>query len=620
MPIETILEETLETTLEIKTETLNDPFGENNLSTPSHIIQENNQTVVVPKQKKKKGPKFIISGELKKRLKKLIAESQNENAINVATSILELKNEPESGYNYLGLSNSDYSKISYLDNARIEKFKDITKEELVIDNNSKIYNIWTRLDGSIRTEEIKTYSKNVKRPFVLATLKEALGEDLHPNFRAELEGTRDKLKDRTIRPFIEVDGERIYSIHAYVAKFDPTYYSQMVNDFDFGRSHNKLAYDSRRITFGLSSYQLENKKYCKIGPHYYYSTNAYYVKPSVIQVSKLWDSNVRYHTKVGKIVRKIFPNMFNDIEITDFSEEYRKLIVVNKAGGSYLEVSGQEIAEAYLEENAKTSGTLGNSCMRYNKCQSYFKIYTENSFCKLGILKSRDKIAARALLWEVEGKIYYDRIYYSDNDSNYLLENIFISKGYTKIYGGDQHIKIPISKEVFDSYERYPYLDTFCYYDLCNEVLTNYEPENYHSMRRTDGHLNNHYRETCAECGERVTEDDYAAVTMGDHNGEILCNDCGTWTSNDEYILRHDLVVTYDSQYYHTEEVVELFNGEYAYRHDSDMEIYENNWGYFIPSHHEYIKIEGLYYHPEDSEAEELLEAQKEQENEEQTN
>lgn len=615
MPIETILEPILEETLEIKTETLTDPFGENNLSTPSHIIQENN--VVVPKQKKVKRPKFIISGELKKRLKKLIAESDNENAKHIATSILELKNEPESGYNYLGLSNSDYSKISYLDNARIEKFKDITKEELVINNNSKIYNIWTSWNGSTHTQEIKTYSKNVKRPFVLATLKEALGEDLHPNFRAELEGTRDRLKDGTIKPFIEVDGEKIYSIHAYVAKFDPTYYSQMVDDFDSGRSYNKTAYDSRKIAFSFSSYQLENKKYCKIGPNYYYNTNSYYIKPSVIQISKLWDSNVRYHTKVGKIVRKIFPNMFNDIEITDFSEEYRKLIVVNKAGGSYLEVSGQEIAESYLEENAKTSGTLGNSCMRYDRCQSYFKIYTENSFCKLGILKSRDKIAARALLWEVEGTIYYDRIYYSDNDSNYLLENIFQSKGYTKIYGSDKRLKFSISKEVFDSYEKYPYLDTFCYYDLCNEVLTNYEPEDYYSMRRTDGCLNNHYRETCVECGHTVSEDDYASITMGDHNGEIVCNDCGTWTSNDEYILSQDLVTTYDDQYYHIEEVVELFNGEHAYAHDGDLETYENNWGYFIPSHHDYIKIEGLYYHPEDSEAEELLEKQ---ENEEQTN
>lgn len=615
MPVETILEPILEETLEIKTETLTDPFGENNLSTPSHIIQENN--VVVPKQKKVKSPKFIISGELKKRLKKLIAESDNENAKNVATSILELKNEPESGYNYLGLSNSDYSKISYLDNARIEKFKDITKEELVIDNNSKIYNIWTSWNGSTHTQEIKTYSKNVKRPFVLAPLKEALGEDLHPNFKAELEGTRDKLKDGIIQPFIEVNGEKIYSIHAYVAKFDPTYYSQMVNDFDYGRSHNPIGYDSRKITFSFSSYQLENKKYCKISPNFYYSTNGYYVKPSVIQISKLWDSNVRYHTKVGKIVRKIFPNIFNDIEITDFSEEYRKLIVVNKAGGSYLEVSGEEIAEAYLDENAKTSGSLGNSCMRYSRCQSYFKIYTENSFCKLGILKSRDKIAARALLWEVEGTIYYDRIYYCDNDSNYLLEGIFQAKGYTKIYGSDRSIEISISKEVFDSYEKYPYLDTLCYYDLCNEVLTNYEPENYYSMRRTDGWLNNHYNETCAECGDRVSEDDYATITMGDHCGEIVCNHCGTWTVNDEYILSNDLIETYEGEYYHIEDVVELFNGEYAYKHDDDLQSYENNRGYFIRSHHEYVKIEGLYYHPEDSEAEELLEKQ---ENEEQTN
>ena len=40
MPIETILEPILEETLEIKTETLTDPFGENNLSTPHTLFRK----------------------------------------------------------------------------------------------------------------------------------------------------------------------------------------------------------------------------------------------------------------------------------------------------------------------------------------------------------------------------------------------------------------------------------------------------------------------------------------------------------------------------------------------------------------------------------------------------
>jgi hypothetical protein len=608
MPVETIFEETLN----VNTETLLDPFGENNLTTPSHVVEENNIVVT----KKVKAAKFTISGELKKRLNKLLSESTNENAKKVAQAILELKKEPESGYNYLGLSNSDYTKISYLDNVRIEKFKDSTTKEMVLDNNSKLYKVWNNWNDQKVTQEVRMYSKNIKKPFAIVNLKDVVDEPVHADFKRILETTREALRNGTITPFIEVNGEKIFSLSAYVAKFNPEVYSEMIEGVNTGVYNARTLYDSRKVSLTAVNYYYDNKKYCQIKENYHsYTRSEYFIKPTLVEKSKLWDSNVRYHTKVGKIVRKIFPNMFNDVEITDFSEEYRKLIVINKVGASYDEVSGEDIATWYLEDNSKSSGQLGNSCMRYYKCQGFFKIYTENDFCKLAILKSRNKVSARALLWTVNNKTYYDRIYHSDNDAMFILENILKSKEYEKIYGTGPELKIPLSKTDFDDYGSYPYLDTFCYYDSVEEVLTNYEPnsECYYSMRNTNGYLHKHISKMCASCDTSIgsDEDDYSTITIGDLSGEIVCNDCGFWTSNDEYILYGERQETYDRLVYHENELIELADGQYARINDPYLKEYENGYGYFIHGYssvydHECVIIDNLFYYPGDPELEKL--------------
>lgn len=602
-----------EQTLETINLQLFDPFGENNLVTPQHIIEENNtisskptRSTRVPKVVK---PKFIISGDLKKRLNKLIKESTNENAINIAQSLLDLKYDT-SGYNYLGLSNSDYSKISYLDSTRIEKFKDDSSTELAIDSKSKIYQTYIDWRGDFKVKEINIYTKNIKKPFSLATLKDVLEEDcIGDAMRTNLEIKQENFRNGHQKGFIEVDGENVYSIGAYVAKFDPEYFQSMLAEADNSRGFSRYLYESRNINISLANIYPSNHKYAEFAGFGYYS---YYLKPSVIQKSKLWDSKVRYHTKVGKIVRKLFQNQFNDVEITDFSEEYQRLIVINKVGSSYVEASGEEIKDYYSEDNARNAGPLGNSCMRHHRCQGYFDIYTKNDFCKLAVLKSKSLVSARALLWKINGETYYDRIYYADNESNFILENILKDKGYTKVYGSGLHLSIPLNESEYLDYEQYPYMDTFCYYSSEDQCLKNYEPEfNYHSMRNTDGSINTHNSDnTCYICEETTHEDEIMTITYGSNRGERVCTECGCWTNNDEAVLYEDIIRTYDDEIYHCHNVVELYNGSYAYIGDHQLRSYENGYGHFIESIHDYEEIDGHYYHLSDPELLNLKENQ----------
>lgn len=600
-------------TLETINLQLFDPFGENNLVTPQHIIEENNtissKHTKSPRLPKVVKPKFIISGDLKKRLIKLIKESTNENAINIAQSLLSLKHDI-SGYNYLGLSNSDYSKISYLDSTRIEKFKNDSSTELVLDSNSQVYKSWVDWQGNSRLIKVPIYNRNIKKPFFLSTLKEVLEEgNIGDRLQSNLENKQNDFKSGNKKAFVEIEGEKLYSMNAYVAKFDSDYFESMVQE-ESTRNYSKVLYNGRNMFITVDSLSYANKKYAEFVDYGYQNV---FIKPTVVQKSKLWDSKVRYHTKVGKIVRKLFQNQFNDVEITDFSEEYQRLIVINKVGSSYVEASGEEIKDYYLGDNAKDAGPLGNSCMRYQKCQGFFGIYTDNDFCKLAVLKSRSLVVARALLWKINGMTYYDRIYHADNDSSFILENILKEKGYIKIYGSSQHFDIPLSVSKYLGYSLYPYMDTFCYYDFENENLTNYEPaERHYQMRNTGGSFNEITRGEfcCYSCTQQTHVDDLMTVTYGNGCGEDICTECGCWTARDEVILNNDAVRAYNDDYYHFDDVVELRDGEYAYINDRNLREYQNDYGYFILSESEYEEIDDHYYHLSDPELLNLKENQ----------
>jgi hypothetical protein len=195
---------------------------------------------------------------------------------------------------------------------------------------------------------------------------------------------------------------------------------------------------------------------------------------------------------------------FTDSDIEKFVNEFlalRKELNLDEIGVEFKIVEGDDVAKYYHYstyhgyENRIHKGTLWNSCMRLNRCQKYFSIYTNNpGQVKMLILVTKeDKIVGRALLWylddistedelkdiSIEG-VFMDRIY-SINDSdeklfiNYAIKNGWSYKDNTKSICKDNEqlpnaiLRVSLDNDMDGTY--YPYLDTLCYLTDNRDVL-----------------------------------------------------------------------------------------------------------------------------------------------------
>jgi hypothetical protein len=136
-------------------------------------------------------------------------------------------------------------------------------------------------------------------------------------------------------------------------------------------------------------------------------------------------------------------------------------------------VKGEEIKKWYLHIfYVNDSGELGQSCMKYDRCQEYFDIYIENpDVCSLLILKDpvdnglswTSSIHGRALLWILDdGTKYMDRVYTNRNGLDGLFEKWGDENGYKSKYANDSTKKSV--NVVVKNYDKYPYMDTFKFY------------------------------------------------------------------------------------------------------------------------------------------------------------
>jgi hypothetical protein len=158
-------------------------------------------------------------------------------------------------------------------------------------------------------------------------------------------------------------------------------------------------------------------------------------------------------------------------------------------------VEGDKISEYYgYETYASQRGSLGASCMKYEKCKNYFQIYSKNpQNIKMLIMRdSRDLILGRALLWNFtwESKEYkmMDRIYtVKDEDLSIFFKNWATENGYLykknqnwtntlQWEGSESEIKVGIGIENIE-FDFYPYLDTFKWVDFEKKIIYNYLPD-----------------------------------------------------------------------------------------------------------------------------------------------
>ena len=234
---------------------------------------------------------------------------------------------------------------------------------------------------------------------------------------------------------------------------------------------------------------------------------------------------------VGRFIRALLTKAgveFTDAEIEDFVYKYRAEIEKMKdaLNKRFKVVKGDDIKKYYSANKYEAeSGDLGNSCMRYNRCQSYFDIYTDNSQVSLLLLmseKEEDQIAGRALLWEMEpyeiSTKVMDRIYTIKTADQQLFKDWAIENEYwykqkqdfseytpfefvDKKTGKKQERQGEFSVKLDKStdYSNYPYMDSFKYYTVSKGTL--YNSDNFgHDYELVDTEGGNG---SCSECGGR---------------------------------------------------------------------------------------------------------------------
>jgi hypothetical protein len=233
---------------------------------------------------------------------------------------------------------------------------------------------------------------------------------------------------------------------------------------------------------------------------------------------------------VGRFVRRILDKAgekVSDKDLEEFVNKYKSLIQIRKEAFTRFKiVSGEDIRSFYSAENYENmDGTLGNSCMRYDKCQKFLDIYVGNSEqVKMIVLMNRKdgtSITGRALLWTDNlGRKIMDRIYTNNSADEtlfkeYAIKNEFL---YKERQDSNEDTKLLLNGKVADEqkavielpsfdYNYYPYMDTFKNYNPSTGKLSNHNDGSYdYNLEETDGGNG-----SCEYCGG---------------SGRIECHDC----------------------------------------------------------------------------------------------
>jgi hypothetical protein len=275
----------------------------------------------------------------------------------------------------------------------------------------------------------------------------------------------------------------------------------------------------------------------------------------------LWTSSKRFHCKPGAFVSKILKDISSK-SIESFSNQYKSLATQQEF--KFEIVDGAKIKDFYYQESyVSQKGSIGASCMKYEKCKKYFNIYSENpDVVKMLIMKNEnDLILGRSLVWNFtwEGVDYkiMDRIYTTKDEElsiffkNWASDNGYLYKKHQnwsntlQFEGSESEVRVGIKLKNF-TFDYYPYLDTFKWVDFEKGILYNYLP-NYFKRE------NKYHRLSCGP--EGYTEwADYLSFDEIDRNwgykGDIINVDgimtsignCVYSETFDKYILKKDSI------------------------------------------------------------------------------
>ena len=277
----------------------------------------------------------------------------------------------------------------------------------------------------------------------------------------------------------------------------------------------------------------------------------------------------------GKIITKL------GIECSDKDKEvfYRLFlkdeICLNNAGLRFELVRGEDIRKYYNEKyyNTKGGGTLNSSCMRYNSCEDYFDIYTENSdiVSLLVLFNIEGKVEGRALVWNCcniskdEEIVLLDRIYttndsycefftnhakkngwgYKFRNSSSCKEEIVCPPDYNMQF---LKLKVDLGNSQFDYY---PYIDTFTHKE--NNVLTNYSTCFSIPLEYTEGGDTQEYNYSDWFGEDIPVEDSVYSGYLNDYLWDNRSVEVKIGKNYDNLPDDHEDIVRINNKWYHTE-------------------------------------------------------------------
>jgi len=308
-------------------------------------------------------------------------------------------------------------------------------------------------------------------------------------------------------------------------------------------------------------------------------------KDTIMTENGNWEPKGRQSGKYGKVLKKILSEQVPRLKYTDRDIE----LLVNhlKAkvdDGSFSEVTGEDIRHWYHIDNYVYSeskqGTLNNSCMKYDECQSYLDIYTENpDVVKMVVLVKDNKLIGRALVWNNK---WMDRIYGTDSTisafKSYAREKGYHCKSSQNSSPDQGWIDPDTGENYYESviidlnanWDEYPYADTFCFLDKDNNQISN-DRNRLSSvsgeMRDTGGGLEN---------DDRVYDEVDECYILEDDAVYLNYRDCYTHVDNtcyceesEEYYLPDDTVRTWNNRIVY-EDLAMWSDGNDEYYTESD--------------------------------------------------
>lgn len=330
----------------------------------------------------------------------------------------------------------------------------------------------------------------------------------------------------------------------------------------------------------------------RYGENFEISFLPYDKKPEYTEDGK-WKRSNRQTGKPTRIFQKLISKQFDNRTWEVFNNRLRACMCKCE---NFSIVEGEDIRTYYNEDNYYScSGTLGNSCMRYSHCSSYFDLYVDKA--KLLISSKNGSITGRAIVWEINGITIMDRVYTCMD----YLENCFYeyakSKGWwirpnnSLLSDGDEQLWLtpddeystPVSKQFIihvPDYDQWPYVDSLRYYNDDYGYITNIPIEDgcCRCLSNTEGYAGDSGElYECEQCGAtfRVFDGELPdELHYSEEYNAYYCDDCCWWCDelNDWFPNFDECIIVHDGS-----NTIE-YPKSYIDRYPSEFVLVDNEW------------------------------------------